>query len=186
MYKYPHTISNGHGEELTFLRRVAHPDGDYLEVENVVQPNSGPPMHLHYLQEEALTVASGRIGYQEMGKEAQFAGEGETVVFKPGVAHKFWNAGEIPLRCTGYVRPAHNIDYFLGAIYDSMRESKNGRPNAADTAYLLHRYRSEFEMYEIPAFVQTIIFPIQRLIGALTGRFKKYEDAPEPAGRVKS
>ena len=83
-YTYPHTIENGAGESLTFLRRVPGTNGDRLEVENVVSPGSGPPMHVHHYQEEALTVMQGRIGYQRQGKAAQFAGPGETATFRAG------------------------------------------------------------------------------------------------------
>jgi hypothetical protein len=49
----------------TFLRRVLGTNGgDRLEVENVVEPGSGP---VHLYQEEALTVLEGRIGYQRPG-----------------------------------------------------------------------------------------------------------------------
>src|SRR5665648_1300835 len=58
---YPHTIDNGAGERLTFLRRVQDSAGDRLEVENLVKPGSGPPMHVHHYQEEALTVEQGKI-----------------------------------------------------------------------------------------------------------------------------
>jgi hypothetical protein len=44
-YSYPHTIDNGGGERLTFLRRVQGPHGERLEVENTVAPGAGPPMH---------------------------------------------------------------------------------------------------------------------------------------------
>jgi hypothetical protein len=49
-YSYPHTIENGAGERITFLRIVVSPTGDRLEVENVVTPGSGPPMHIHHHQ----------------------------------------------------------------------------------------------------------------------------------------
>jgi uncharacterized cupin superfamily protein len=178
-YTYPHTIENGAGERLTFLQR----SGDRLEVENVVTPGSGPPMHVHHLQEEALTVEQGRIGYQRPGEPAQFAGAGETVVFKAGEAHKFWNAGEDDLRCTGYVEPADNIEYFLGAIYESQRSSGGTRPNPFDAAFLVRRYRSEFGMSEIPAPVQTLAFPVVVAVGRLLGKYRKYADAPEPVRR---
>jgi quercetin dioxygenase-like cupin family protein len=58
---YPHTIDNGGGERLTFLRRVQGPHGERLEVENTVAPGAGPPMHTHRYQTEALTVVQGRI-----------------------------------------------------------------------------------------------------------------------------
>jgi hypothetical protein len=47
MYNYPHTIENGHGEQLTFTRRVSTPQGERVEGNNVVKPGAGPPMHNH-------------------------------------------------------------------------------------------------------------------------------------------
>jgi hypothetical protein len=49
-YIYPHSIESGAGERITFVRRVLDPTGDRLEVENVVKPGSGPPMHVHNYQ----------------------------------------------------------------------------------------------------------------------------------------
>ncbi len=84
-YTYPHTIENGHGEQISFVRLVKDPAGDWLEVENLVQPGSGPPMHVHFKQAESLTVVSGRIGVQEFGKEPVEHGRGSTVTFQAGV-----------------------------------------------------------------------------------------------------
>src|SRR4028118_1647860 len=83
-YTYPRTIENGAGECLTFVRRVQDPVGDRLEVENLVKPSSGPPMHVHNYQEEALTVQQGRIGYQRHAGPPRFAGPGATIDFEPG------------------------------------------------------------------------------------------------------
>ena len=182
-YSYPHTIDNGAGERLTFLRRVPGSTGDRLEVENIVQPGAGPPMHIHHYQEESLTVQQGRIGYQRLGQSPQFAGPGETVTFKPGDAHKFWNAGEGELRCTGFIEPADNVEYFLTEIYASIKRSGGARPDPFDAAFLTSRYRSEFAMVEIPAAVQRFIFPIQLVVGRLLGRYRKYAGAPEPVRR---
>ena len=54
-YQLPHTIQNCIGETIIFKELVKEPDGDRLLVENYVKPKSGPPMHVHHLQEEALT-----------------------------------------------------------------------------------------------------------------------------------
>lgn len=183
MYTYPHTIENGGGEKLTFLRLVEDSHGERLEVENYVAPGSGPPMHVHHFQEEALTVRKGKIGYQVLGEEAKYAEAGQTVTFTPGVAHKFWNAGEETLECEGYITPPDNIVYFLTEIYASTQANGGKQPNPFDAAFLAHRYRSEFEMKEIPGFVQAVLFPVFRAIGTLTGRYKKYQNAPEPVRR---
>jgi quercetin dioxygenase-like cupin family protein len=176
----PVTISTNTGEKLTFLRISRNEHGqEVLEVENEVAPNAGPPMHVHYKQDECLTVVEGKIGFQVLGKDPQYAGPGETVLFKAGLAHKFWNAGTATMRCTGWVSPPHNIIYFLSEIYRSSNEN-NGRPGSFDAAFLLNRYKSEFGMQEIPSFVQKIIFPTTLFFGKLAGKHKKFKDAPEP------
>ena len=177
---YPKKIENGAGERLIFERLVRTPEGDCLEVSNEVQPGAGPPMHVHFKQEEALTVVEGKLGYQILEEAAQSAGPGETVVFKPGVAHKFWAEGDEVLRCTGYVKPANNIVYFLSEIYQSTKNNGGRKPDDFDAAYLLHKYRSEFDMLEIPGFVKSVIFPVLRLIGGRSGKFEKYENGPLP------
>src|SRR5687768_10299105 len=182
-YIYPHTIENGAGERITFLRRVAGPAGDRLEVENVVTPGAGPPMHVHHFQEEALTVEEGRIGYQRLGEPEQFGGPGETVAFKAGEPHKFRNAGQGNLRCTGYIAPPDNVEYFLTEIYASTKRNGGARPDPFDAAFLMRRYRREFAMVEIPSAVQRFVFPVQVAVGRLLGRYRKYADAPAPVRR---
>jgi quercetin dioxygenase-like cupin family protein len=179
---YPTKIENGAGEVLIFERVVPSPDGNCLDVRNEVQPGAGPPMHVHFKQEEGLTVVAGKMGYQILGEEPKFASPGETVVFKAGVAHKFWAEGEEVLRCTGFVKPALNMAYFLSAIYQSTKNNSGERPDDFDAAYLLHKYRSEFDILEVPGFVKSVLFPAFRLIGHMSGKFKKYENGPAPIG----
>jgi quercetin dioxygenase-like cupin family protein len=182
-YEYPHTIENGAGERLIFLRRVPGATGDRLEVENVVKPGAGPPMHVHHHQEEALTVVEGKIGYQCLGEPERFAGPGETVTFAPGQVHRFWNAGEGELRCTGYVEPCDNVEYFLTKVFESTRRSGRPRPGLFDAAFLMTRYRSEFAMVDIPRAVQRFLFPLVLAVGTVLGRYRQYADAPEPVRR---
>ena len=178
--KLPVTISSKTGEEITFLRVTINADGkEVLEIENKVAPKAGPPMHIHWKQDECLTVVKGKMGYRVLGEEVKYAGPGETLLFERGVAHKFWNAGEDVLQCTGWATPPHNIIYFLSEIYKST-DANNGRPGSFDAAYLLNRYRSEFDMVEIPGFVKKVIFPVTLFMGKLQGKHKKFKDAPEP------
>ena len=78
-------------------------------------------MHVHHLQEEALTVERGTMGYQMLGEDKRRAEAGESVTFAPGTAHRFWNAGDDELVCSGYIRPPDNIEYFLSEIFSSTR-----------------------------------------------------------------
>lgn len=179
-FEYPHTIENGNGEKITFLRLTKGPAGDRLEVENFVTPNSGPPMHVHFKQDEGLTVVKGRIGTQVQGGEPQYFGPGDSVDFKAGIAHRFWNAGDEPLICSGYIQPANNAEYFLTELYKSTAANGGERPGTFDSAWLLKRYGSEFDMLAIPGFVRKVIFPVALFFGNLTGKHKKFAGAPEP------
>lgn len=167
----PYVIENNTGEKLTFSRITVKDGIEYLEGENEVKPNAGPPMHVHYRQDESLTVLSGKLGYQVLGGEIKYAQAGETVLFKAGTAHKFWNAGNDLLRCSAYITPPDNIVYFLSQIFKSTSEN-GGRPGMYDAAFLLNRYKSEFAMFEIPSFVQKVIFPIILFFGNLLGKTK--------------
>jgi mannose-6-phosphate isomerase-like protein (cupin superfamily) len=182
-FTYPHTISNGFGERLTFVRRVPTERGDRLEGYNVVAPGSGPPMHVHHYQDEGFTVRHGRIGFQVLGEAPQFAGPGDSVTFKAGEAHRFWNAGQDDLVCDAWLEPADNIEYFLREIFDATRRGGGKRPVLLDAAYLMRRYRSEYAMLVIPQLVQKLLFPLLVAIGSLTGRYARYADAPEPVVR---
>ncbi len=175
----PHTIESIAGEKLTFLRITVKDGVEYLEGENETTPNAGPPMHVHYKQDESFTVVSGKIGYQTPGEEKKYAGPGETILFKAGVPHKFWNAGDTILHCTGYISPPDNVVYFLSQLFKSSNEN-GGRPGLYDAAFLLHRYKSEFGMLEIPQFVQKVLFPVILFVGNLFGKNKKFTDAPPP------
>ncbi len=179
-FRYPHTIDNGGTEVLTFVRIVKDGEHDLVETEGVVQPGGGPPMHIHFLQEESFTVVKGRIGIQVAGKEPEYYEAGSTKMFARGVAHRFWNAGDVPLHIKGYLTPANNIVYFLTQIYKSTKENGGKRPSTFDAAYLTNRYKSEFEMYGLPPFVKNVIMPLSLFFGRLRGKDKKFADAPEP------
>ena len=177
---YPHTIENGGGEQLTFMAPRRDDRGEYLDGSNVVAPGAGPPMHVHHLQEESLTVEQGTMGYQREGQAEQSAGPGETVTFPPGDAHRFWNAGDDDLVCTGVIRPPDNAEYYLTEIFASMKRNGGKRPGFFDAAYLSHRYRSEFETLEVPAPVRRLVFPVVATAGRLLGLHRRFAGAPEP------
>jgi quercetin dioxygenase-like cupin family protein len=177
---YPHTIENCTGEKIIFHRVEKDPDGDRVIVENFVAPGHGPLMHTHFLQDEALTVVKGKIGYQVLGQEEHYAGEGETILFKRGVPHRFWNAGPEILSCTGWIKPANTIVFFLSAIYAAQNKSGKAQPEAFDSAYLLTRYAKEYDIQGIPKFVRKIIIPITYIIGRILGKYKHFKDAPAP------
>jgi mannose-6-phosphate isomerase-like protein (cupin superfamily) len=179
-FTYPRTIDNGSGEEITFLNMIQDDAGGVVELENRVGPGAGPPMHVHYLQDESLTVISGKIGAQVLGRQPVYGGPGDTFTFRRGEIHKFWNAGDDVLICKGWVKPAHNFEYFLTEIYRSTKANGGHGPSKFDGAYLMSKYKSEFDLMEIPTIVKKLIFPITLFLGKLKGKHRKYDNAPAP------
>ncbi|MBC7851430.1 MAG: cupin domain-containing protein [Chitinophagaceae bacterium] len=177
---YPHVIDNGGGERLIFKALVQESDGDKLLVENYVTPGNGPVMHTHWLQDEALTVVTGRLAYEVLGQPVQHAQKGETVVFKRGVAHRFWNDGTDVLHCEGWLKPANTIVFFLSSIFAAQKKSGNAQPERFDGAYLITRYKSEYDLPSIPKFVKRVIIPATYYIGTMLGKYEHFKDAPEP------
>jgi quercetin dioxygenase-like cupin family protein len=182
-YAYPHTIDNGGGERITFARSVAVTDGQRLEGDNVVKPGAGPPMHVHHHLDEVFTVEEGRIGYQRLGEPPQLAGPGETIPFKAGEPHRFWNAGEGDLRCTAFMQPADNVEYILTELFASSRRRGGVGPDLFDLAFLARRFRSEYAVSAVPVLVQRVVFPLLVAVGQLLGKYRRYADAPEPVIR---
>lgn len=176
---YPYTIDNGQGEQLTFTRMTQGPDGERIEVEGAARPGAGPPMHVHYLQDEAVQVVRGQLGHQILGGEPQIAGPGASVTWPAGTPHKWWNAGNDELVATGWCQPPDNVEYYLGAIFASMKEN-GGRPGLFDAAFLATRYHTEFEMLEIPAMVRRVVLPIVYVVGKVFGKYAKFNGAPAP------
>jgi len=176
---YLHSIENCIGEKLIFRELQKEPDGDRLLVENYVTSGQGPLMHTHWLQDESLTVINGQIGYQVQGQPEQYANEGETVLFKRGVPHRFWNAGQEVLHCKGWIKPANTIAFFLSSIYAAQNKSGKAQPEPFDSAYLLTRYSTEYDLPEIPRFVKKIIIPLTYYMGKFLGKYEHFKNAPE-------
>ena len=176
---YPHTIVNCIGEKIIFHEVLKEPDGDKVLLENFVQPGHGPVMHTHFKQDELLEVVSGKLGYQIAGQEPQYAGPGESALFKRGTPHRFWNAGEEELHCTGWVKPANSIVFFLSALYAAQNKSGKSDTETFDGAWLMTRYASEYDLPGIPVIVKKGIMPIISIIGNLLGKYRKFDEAPQ-------
>jgi hypothetical protein len=104
---------------------------------------------------------------------------GEEYVFAPGEPHRFWNDGNEKLLYRGTVKPSLNYEYFIKQVYTSANKAQADKPGAFDAAFLLTRYKSEFDILDIPGPVKKLVFPILLFIGRLLGKYKKYQDAPK-------
>ncbi len=170
-------ILNKNGETLVITRSSKESNGAITEFEDMEQPGIGPPMHVHFKQQELVPVIEGKMRVKTLTKEFSLA-EGETYVFQAGEAHRFWNEGAGVLRYAGHVKPSNNYEYFIRHVCLSANEANDDKPGAFDAAYLLTKYKSEMDMLVIPAPVKKIVFPVLLVVGRLLGKFKKYADAP--------
>ena len=97
-----------------------------------------------------------------------------------GHAAQVVERGHDELRMTGWCRPPHNIEFFLGTLFASTKENGGGRPNLFDAAFLMTRYRTEYAMLDMPAMVRRVVVPIVYAVGSVIGKYKKFRDAPAP------
>lgn len=169
---------NKNGETITITKSAAETNGQITEFEGTDEPGIGPPMHVHFKQEEMVRVIKGKMRVKTPMKEFSLA-VGEEYVFAAGEAHQFWSEGNETLHYAGHVRPSNNYEYFIKHVYQSANEANDDKPNPFDAAFLLTKYKSEMDMLVIPKPVKLIVFPILLAIGKITGRYKKYSDAPE-------
>lgn len=179
-FTLPHTIESGLGEQMIFKEIIREPDGDKVIIEGRCRPKAGPTMHVHLKQDEALTVVQGKMGCQILGQEPVFYSVGETATFLRNVPHRFWNAGDDELVVSSWVKPVNSLIFFLTALYAAQKKSGTGRPEMFDAAYLMTRYKSEYDLPELPSFVKKVVMPITYRIGQLLGKYKKFDGAPEP------
>jgi mannose-6-phosphate isomerase-like protein (cupin superfamily) len=176
---YPVETDTGTGERLRLVRVHGEGAEAWLEIEGRAEPGVGPPMHVHFFQDEGMRVEAGRLGYVIGDGEPRYAEVGEEVIFRAGEVHRFWNAGEGEMRGVGWVSPVGNFPWFITRLHDSIRRN-GGRPGLFEGAFLMRRYASEFDMMEIPSPVKRFVFPLLVALGGLLGKYRAYADAPEP------
>lgn len=176
----PQTIESGHGEKIIFKEIIKEPDGDKVIIEGHCTPNAGPAMHVHYKQDEGITVVKGKMGCQILGQEPVYYEVGQEAIFLRNTPHRFWNAGKEELIVSSWVKPANSIIFFLTTLYAAQKKSGNKRPEIFDAAYLMVRYKNEYGLTELPSFVKNVIMPITYTLGRIFGKYKNYTDAPEP------
>ena len=179
-FPLPHTIQNCVGERIVFQELVPTLQGGRLLGEGFCQPGCGPIMHTHFKQDEGLTIVSGTMGYQVHGQAPQFAGPGETVVFKRGVPHRFWAEGDEVLHCKAWIEPANTFLFYITSIYAAQNKSGTEKPEIFDGAYLVTRYAKEYDLVDMPLLVKKVVLPVTYFIGRILGKYKHFSSAPAP------
>ena len=87
---------------------------NYAIVEDIAQPQAGPPLHIHSREDETFYVIEGEFLFEVDGKQFQ-GGPGCLVHAPRGLAHAFQNISTAPARMLTIVQPA-GLDVFFAEL----------------------------------------------------------------------
>lgn len=93
-------LQNRHtGEVLEVSRELRNGEAVFRLSGTLPAHREGPPLHIHYLEDEEGFVTAGTLSAELDGQRFTF-GRGETVRLPKGVPHRWWNDGDLA-RCEG-------------------------------------------------------------------------------------
>ena len=99
------------------------PARGYALLEWAAPPGAAaPPVHVHRRTEEGFYVLSGTYVFLVDGEEIA-APAGTHVLVKAGIAHTFWNAGDVPARALIILTPPDFAPYFR-ALSELLADAK--------------------------------------------------------------
>ena len=169
------------GETITFLATSADTDGEAVVIETVVQPDGFvAAAHVHPSQTERFAVAEGSLGLKVDGKEMTL-GPGDVAIVEPGQAHKFWNAGDEPVRFVCEVRPALQFESLLETMFDLAADGKTNRKGMPNPLRLAVIAKAHFDTVRLP-FPPDWMQAAGLALGAPLGRLVGYEPTYEAEG----
>jgi quercetin dioxygenase-like cupin family protein len=165
-------LENRHTGEVLALRRLHRADGPVLELRGSLPPHrEGPPLHIHYLEDEEGRVTTGTLSVEVGGRRID-ARPGERVQLPRGVPHRWWNAGDDVMEFEGSARPAADFDRYVQAIFEVMNAGTPNRPPLFYLAHVILRHRHTQAALVMPSIVQAILFRAVVALGTLLGRYR--------------
>lgn len=99
------------GDLYTFKVTGKETNGAFTVMDQIIQPQGGPPPHIHHREDEAFFILHGTFSFLCGEKEAVFE-NGAFVYIPRGVLHTFRNIGEQPGRLLVTVTPAGLEEFF--------------------------------------------------------------------------
>jgi mannose-6-phosphate isomerase-like protein (cupin superfamily) len=119
-------------------------NGGFTIIEQIIQPNSGPPPHIHHREDEAFYVLDGKFSFL-CGEKETIAKSGSFMYVPKGMLHTFKNINETQSRLLVVITPA-GLENFFYAIGTPVGNSDN--PPAFDPTILdkLMHLASEYQM----------------------------------------
>jgi len=171
------------GELIQFLKTSADTNGEYVEIEVVVEPNGfvAAP-HVHPYQTERFTIVSGAVTFKAGDREF-VALPGEEVVVEPGTPHKFWNDGAEDARFRCRISPALTFESLIETMFGLANDGKTnakGMPNPLRLAVIAKAHFDTVRLPFPPAWLQRSGLAVGAPLGRLVGYRPAYE--PSAAG----
>ncbi len=170
------------GERITFLATSKDTDGDAVVIETVVQPDGFvAAAHVHPSQTERFAVAEGTLGLKVDGKEMTLEA-GDVAIVEQGQAHKFWNAGDAPVKFVCEIRPALQFESLLETMFSLAADgktNKRGMPNPLRLAVIAKRHFDTVQLPFPPAWMQAAGLAVGAPLGKLAGYGETYEGSDE-------
>jgi mannose-6-phosphate isomerase-like protein (cupin superfamily) len=174
-------LHNRHTGEVLALRRRVRDGEVILELQGTLPPHrNGPPLHVHYLEDEEVCVTSGRLSVDVGGRRVE-ASPGEVVRLPRGVPHRWWNAADQPLALEGTAHPVADLDRYLQAICEVMNAGPPNRPPLFYLAHVALRHRRTQAALIMPQVLQAMLFRVVVAIGTITGRYRGTQWPGSPA-----
>jgi mannose-6-phosphate isomerase-like protein (cupin superfamily) len=168
-------LENRHTGEWLSLRRVQRGNEVRLELSGSLPPHrEGPPLHIHFAEDEEGRVASGTLSAVVDGRRMT-VGTGGSVRLPRGSVHRWWNEGDEVLVFEGYVQPVVDLDRYLQAVFEVLNASPVGRPSLFYIAHVSLRHRHTQALALMPRPLQAALFRVVVVIGILMGRYRGEE-----------
>ncbi len=150
-------------------------------IETVVQPDGFvAAAHVHPFQSERFAVVASTLSLKAGGEKLEL-GRGDVATVEPGTPHRFWNAGDEPVRFVCEVRPALQFESLLETMFALAadgRTGKKGMPNPLRLAVIAKAHFDTVRLPFPPAWMQRAGLAL----GAPLGRLFSYGPTytPEP------
>ena len=107
---------------------------------------------------------------------------GDVAIVEPGQAHKFWNAGDEPVRFVCEVRPALQFESLLETMFALAADgktNKKGMPNPLRLAVIAKAHFDTVRLPFPPAWMQAAGLAVGAPLGKLLGYEATYEGKDE-------
>jgi mannose-6-phosphate isomerase-like protein (cupin superfamily) len=114
-------------EEITFLKTSRQTNGEITQLDVLLGPKGGNPLHYHKRFSESFKILEGELSIQ-LGKEKFILKQGESATVPINTTHRFYNQSGKPVRFICELRPAsESFENTLRIVCGLYRDGKTGK-----------------------------------------------------------